>query len=490
MKLTFGPDDENGFASACSLLLGRFESWLRDELGLTKAAATEMAFAASAALDWKWSYGDGNLGLWRVEDLEEFLLDWCPRKLSVSPTDCVTIPPSLAAFVEFMHTAGLLAPGSSPVVQLSEAAIEMTDDFVFAMGDSSNYGMAKSLCAAALDEGVDLEDPHELQEWMAELNDRPADERQAIMGSNSFLSPPRRAVPPIALPKEAEVTASRAQAPVLDMFAEMAAYIGDGRKLTQKGNLTMADARALVELLGTGDVVDEVIGDRTFRTTSSAELYRLHHLFIWAKKAGVVRVKHGKAIATKAGLAIMADPGAFFERAVGALLALGALSSQRSRSGWFARPDVDELLDEAVVFLLVRPYVLGAPVPIDDLAEVATDGVLGAFTFSSLSDDEVKRSITPDVVDMIDALELAGVVRRAEIVPPGSDDIYPGLRRRGGTVELTAAGVLTTRRLLLDAGWEAPVAGAFADASATDLLLAADTSDLATLQAELGVWLA
>ena len=38
-----------------------------------------------------------------------------------------------------------------------------------------------------------------------------------------------------------------------------------GRKLTQTGRLTMADARMLVERLGTGDVVDPVIGDRTFR---------------------------------------------------------------------------------------------------------------------------------------------------------------------------------------------------------------------------------
>jgi hypothetical protein len=33
----------------------------------------------------------------------------------------------------------------------------------------------------------------------------------------------------------------------------------------------MADARMLVERLGTGDVVDPVIGDRTFRTKSSEE---------------------------------------------------------------------------------------------------------------------------------------------------------------------------------------------------------------------------
>lgn len=34
---------------------------------------------------------------------------------------------------------------------------------------------------------------------------------------------------------------------------ELVGWIGAGRRLTQTGRVTLADARALVELLGTGD---------------------------------------------------------------------------------------------------------------------------------------------------------------------------------------------------------------------------------------------
>jgi hypothetical protein len=46
-------------------------------------------------------------------------------------------------------------------------------------------------------------------------------------------------------------------------------WVGAGRKLTQTGRITLADARMLVEALGTDDVIDPTIGDRVFRTTSS-----------------------------------------------------------------------------------------------------------------------------------------------------------------------------------------------------------------------------
>jgi hypothetical protein len=48
--------------------------------------------------------------------------------------------------------------------------------------------------------------------------------------------------------------------------------VGTGRKLTQTGQLTMADARHLVGLLDVGDEIDPVVGERVFRSRSSADL--------------------------------------------------------------------------------------------------------------------------------------------------------------------------------------------------------------------------
>ena len=335
-------------------------------------------------------------------------------------------------------------------------------------------GLAKSLFGAAGAEGVDLSDPDRLQEWMAEFNARPEHERRQIVPDTTLVSVPRPALPPVALPDEADVAASRAAAPLLGSFARFASFVGAGRKLTQTGNLTLADARVLVGLLDTGDIMDERIGDRTFATRSAAELPRLRQLFAWARKAGVVRVAHGRVIATKAGLAMATNPAEFFDRAVDALLVIGPLASQRHPDSWLGWPEVDELLDRLVVHLLVGPYVAQRPIPIDDLASLATQAVLDAFEFSSLQADHVARRVGNDVIDSIDALELAGMVCRSGVREEPDGELSVSGRRLGGTVELTSAGVATTHRLLLDAGYEAPTAGRFVDATATELLVGSD----------------
>ncbi len=84
MALVFGPHDEDGFLAARASLLERFQHWLVDEQQTLGDRATLMAGDAGLALDWKWSYADGDLGLWQTGDVGEFLLEWCPRKLSVS----------------------------------------------------------------------------------------------------------------------------------------------------------------------------------------------------------------------------------------------------------------------------------------------------------------------------------------------------------------------------------------------------------------------
>ena len=487
MALVFGPHDEDGFLAARAPLLERFQHWLVEEQQTLGDRATLMAGDAGLALDWKWSYADGDLGLWRTRDVGEFLLEWCPRKLSVSQADCLSIPGSLVTLIAFLDAQGLLRSGSSSVAALAEAAARVTEEFVAAMGDASNFGLAKSLFSAASADGVDLGDPDGLQTWIAEFNARPEQERRRVIPDTALASPKRPSLPPVSMPDDADVVASRAAAPILAMFASFAGFVGAGRKLTQTGNLTLADARALVDLLGTGDAMDERIGDRTFKTRSSAELPRLRQVFAWARKAGVVRVAHGRVIATKAGLAMAGDPAGFFDRAVDALLAIGPLASQRDPSWWLAWPEVTELLDRFAVHMLSDPYVAQRPVPIDDLASVATGAVLDVFEFTSLDDGHVARRIGNEVIDIVDALELAGMVCRSGVIE-ASDTELIGQRRHGGSVELTAAGVATTQRLLVAAGYQAPTAGRFSTATATELLAGTELEDFTDLWGEIEAW--
>jgi hypothetical protein len=488
VRLVFGPDDDRAFGEARDLLLGRFERWLADGGRAATFVPGELAGDAGLALDWKWGYGDGDLARWRVEDVGEFLLEWCPRKLSASAAECESIPVALSAFVTFLESEALLAAGSSPAAEVAEVTGAVRGEFVAAMGDPSKFGLAKSLFGAASSDGVDISDQAELEEWIAEFNASRIEERRQILPDGVFAAPRRAGLPPVTMPDAEAVTASQAQAPILAMLAAFAAYVGEGRKLTQTGRLTLADAHALVDLLGTGDVMDERIGERTFKTTSSGELPGLRQVFAWAKKAGVVRVAHGRVIATKRGRALAGDPNAFFDRAVDAILAIGPLGSQRDPDAWLAWPEVNELLDRFVVHLLAVPYVAQRAVPIDDLTSVATAAVLDAFEFPSLDDGQVGRHVRADVVDIMDTLEVAGVVRRVDVPEPETDTDVAMRRRHGGSIELTAAGVAVTHRLLVDAGYDAPTSGRLSDATATELFLGTDVDDFPVLWGEVEAW--
>ena len=483
MLLDIDHEDERGFVAAREMLLGRFARWLAGEDWASDEEIDELVGDASVALDWKWSYGDGELATWRTGDVAEFLLEWCPQKLSVTQADCSTIPLAVVSFLSFLDDEALLGRGSAPVDRLIEAVTSLAEEFVVAMGDRSRFGLAKSMFTAATDEGVDTTDPDELQAWMALFNDRSDPERHRLLPDSAFSGPPpRRSLPPVAVPAEDDAATSREAAPILAMFRDLAAYVGAGRKLTQKGHLTLADARALVELLGTGDLMDEQIGDRTFRTTSSDELYRLRQVFAWAKKAGVVRVVHGKVVATKRGLGLADGLGESFDRAVDALLAIGPLTSQRFPDAWFTWPEVDKVLDSVSAHLLIAPYGAQAAFPLEDIATTATGVVLDAFSFQ-IEDDEVARRVTTDVTDIMDAFELAGVVQRIGTGDPGDSR-----RRPGGSVVLTPAGVVYARRLLATAGYDTPAAGRFADVSATDLLLGTDGEEFSVVYGEAMAW--
>jgi hypothetical protein len=104
-----------------------------------------------------------------------------------------------------------------------------------------------------------------------------------------------------------------------------------GRKLTQTGRLTMADARHLVERLATGDVIDPVIGDQTFRTKSSEDLTGLHITLEWARAAGLVRRRGNTLVAVKKHAGLVDRPADLLTRMV---TTLGDLGMAVCPPGW------------------------------------------------------------------------------------------------------------------------------------------------------------
>ncbi|MGW5274378.1 plasmid pRiA4b ORF-3 family protein [Streptomyces sp. NPDC004044] len=162
-------------------------------------------------------------------------------------------------------------------------------------------------------------------------------------------------------------------------------WVGTGRKLTLTGRVTLADARALVEVLDTGDRMDPVIGDRTFKTKSSEELYHLTLLVEWAKAARLLRTAGGRLLPVKKTARLLDHP----DELRGALFAaLPHVGPAVTVSGWLESLFTHEY-DRGLRALLQRLYAATAPVPLSDLYEVVWDAVSPLFALDDLSPDRL-----------------------------------------------------------------------------------------------------
>ncbi len=135
----------------------------------------------------------------------------------------------------------------------------------------------------------------------------------------------------MASPAHGGMDATAVESALVSQVVDFVQWVGDGRKLTQKGAITRADARVLVDRLGTGDRIDPAIGDQVFKTKSSAELLGLTLVVEWAKAARLVRVVRGRLVPVKKSAALVDRPAelwmALFE-------VFGRLGTAFLPSGW------------------------------------------------------------------------------------------------------------------------------------------------------------
>jgi hypothetical protein len=164
---------------------------------------------------------------------------------------------------------------------------------------------------------------------------------------------------------ELDLTADAASARALAQVTALVRWVGAGRRLTQTGRLTMADARALVGLLGTGDEIDPAIGDRVFRTRSSEDLRGLATVLAWAKAAGLVRVVHGRLVPVKKNGRLLERPlelwAAMFE-------AFDKIGEAICPSGWYTSLVGQDFAD-GVATLLAGIAEGGGAIVVDDANE-------------------------------------------------------------------------------------------------------------------------
>jgi hypothetical protein len=220
-------------------------------------------------------------------------------------------------------------------------------------------------------------------------------------------------------------------------LVEFTRWVGAGRKLTQTGRLTLADARMLVQRLGTGDVVDPLIGDQMFRTKSSEELTELSAVVGWARAVGLVRRQGNRLVAVKKHATLLDRPLALWERM---FEVVGELGPFVCPSGW-AMSLLHDNFEAGLGLLLAAMDVDPARVDVQEVVEQVWASVTPLYRMDGLTEVQLgtwRRGLTRDVWRMVELLAELGVV--------STDLDRPVEERRSGPVSLTELGCWVMRR--------------------------------------------
>jgi hypothetical protein len=516
----FESDELEPFEAATDLLIRRCAAW-SSSLGIAVNP-----FILSAALDFRHDSTDGRLGLWTAASVREFLLEWMPRKVSVTADDAADAPESLRVMLRYLHHTGLDDPTTDPLPVLEDAIAGAASEFRQAMSDERNFGLAKFWMMKALAAGIDPRDGVALQRFTERVQaDEVAYDANVLehIANRQFQGGIRRerALPvlPVALPSEAELADAAEKSRIVQQLRTLVEWVGDGRQLTATGQLKLADARGLVELLDTGDVIDPVIGERTFRTTSSAELGGLALHVEWAKTLRLVRVVKKRLIVVAKSKSLLDDGLTLWLRAFDTVAELDdALFSYGSwRLNLFA-----EVFDDLLPDVLNALYGLPEPMPVVRLEETvwqACCDLLALDTANEARRESWRLSAGHDLRRVLRLLADLGAVELstgyadsvysadlndADIehdsdMAPGPYDLPPDAQERllaaldGETdlVVLTPLGTSAVRKRLLAEGRYAPLVGELSQASAAQLLgMIAERYTPDTGREEIDRWLA
>ena len=467
MQTRFEVEDEDAFEEARVELVDDFDVWARKR-GLN--VDTDVAFEAVTC---KVQYLDGDLGRWRVADLDELLLCLYPRKVIVEEGRLPLVVPSMHAFLDYLQDAGLFAGGGHPLPALHAALDGLTAPFAEAMADPSRHGPAKALFMAMRTEEVAIDDPDAVQRFMDDFNARSFEERAALIPG-----PPRETLPPVLLPGDDELAELAAATTMLRRLRALVAFVGEGRRLTQAGNLALADGKALVALLDTDDPVD-VYG----RTRSATQLREVDLTFRLALSARLVKKAKGTLSATRKGRAIERAPLQAWREALVALLGLGLAGSRYD--GAYLRPFWTDFLDEGALELLALLCITREPLPISFLQKAAWEQVVGLVDPDDPwheRSETAREWVSRDLEHVLDRLEFTGALVRDE--PDGQAG------NAGAAVRLTSLGTWLARPVLIAHGYDVPLVGDLADANAGTLLRAIAARPPDEARAEFLAWVA
>lgn len=440
MRTHFEPHETDEFEAAKDLLVRRCRAWAEQQ------RLTADPFSMAAALDYRHDHVDGRLGFWTVELVREFLLTWMPRKVTATAEDVADAPETLRTLLRYLHHTELADPtGDSPAA--TEAAIDaIGTEFRQAMSDKRNFGLAKFWMMTAIDTGVDPEDDAAMQRFIEGTRQGTVDYDSEALdqvftrhlqgdGTTWERAP---LMPPVTLPPESELADAAENTVLIRQLRTLVEWLGDGRSLTQTGQLKLADARELVTVLETGDVIDPVINEQTSRTKSSAELAGLNLIVTWAKKARLVRVVKNRLVPIAKAKPLLRDGLALWNRAMDVVVELNdeiLPPPRRGHEGGILHMFFREIVPD----FLRTMYGLPEHMPVIRLHESLWNGFRQALEDSEIDHAQQeywRRSTEQDVWRVLRVLADIGAV---ELTTGTADPLFLADLGGDAATEVTAA---------------------------------------------------
>src|SRR6266705_2003450 len=204
-----------------------------------------------------------------------------------------------------------------------------------------------------------------------------------------------------------DLEAAAEHAVLTGQVRSLVAWVGSGRKLTQTGRIGLADARHLVEVLGTGDTIDPKIGDRVFKSKSSEELAHLTRIVEWAKAARLVRVSGTRLVPVKKNATL---PGRPLDLVMATLEAYPKLGRSLFPRGAYRQSLVGDQFRDVSAALVTTMLAPAGPCPLSLLRASASDMIAGRYVLDGLSEQQLnflRRTVNTAVVAALAALGVA-----------------------------------------------------------------------------------
>lgn len=456
MEWIFGPDEHKAFGEARDGLLDRF---------FDAGHAANTVNDASLLLDWKFNCSDGDLVTWTTAHINEMLLEWAPRKVSMPPSSARPMVASFQAFFAFLAKENLLGLGSSSWTAIDAHLDKSAKPFEEAMGDRSKFGMAKSLFAGVGNDFADgVPDEKSFRAIMDSFNSLSIEERSRVLGLST--QPPNpwlqltdgvEMLPAVPVDRDI-VTAFIDSAPFFSGIETIRRFVDTGRKLTAKGNLTVAETKALAGLLGfPGFGAGET---PRFELRSADDIPLLQFMLRFARLAGATKLAKGMLSATASWA--RKDPIDRIANAVIEVLERGPIRMSLGDKEW-TNQAVDDMIDDGVVhFLAVLWAVDGFPLEpiVESVLEIGRLSLRWGSGATPATQDIIVKATFDRLLRVLASFGLVVQYETADLDDLDDLDLLDDVEA-GGMVALTEFGRAILKPYLERQGYEVPVAGDF-----------------------------